>query len=129
MGELVTKPYSTSDGTEYVAYLQHIISECERLTKEGRLPDDGSVLSFFDDVRMITAQVRGDVARAASRGEQQVVSRFQMTRGDHRRLTTMSESVGNLLEILELRGAVALHRTEGSIRAAEAVRTGQFEDG
>jgi hypothetical protein len=128
MGRLVTKPYDPVEGAEYADYLEHISREADRLRREGRLPDNETVMSFFDDVRGVVQQVRDDSSRATARGERQVVTTIQLSSADYRRIMSMSESMGTLLEILEMRQAVDMKRTEGTTRVATAVREGTFLD-
>lgn len=128
MGTLVTQPYDPAEGAEYADYLEHISREADRLRREGRLPDNDTVLSFFDDVRGVISAVREDSSRARSRGEQQVVTTLTLSGADYRRMMSMSESMGTLLEILEMRQAVDMKRTEGTARVATAVREGTFSE-
>ncbi len=128
MGELVTQPYNPAEGTEYADYLEHITREADRLRREGRLPDNETVLSFFDDVGLVIRKVREDASRAAARGDAEVVTRIEMTSADYRRLMSMNESMRTLLEILEMRAAVDMKRTDGTTRVATAVREGTFSE-
>ena len=126
MGQLVTAAYDTAEGQEYIGYLAHVLSECHRLLAEGRLPDNETVASFLDDAQRILEQIRRDVAEATARSQRTVVSHVPMTAAEHARMVTMSESLKNLLEILEFRSAVELRRTDAVGRVAEAVSGGAF---
>lgn len=126
MGKFTTEPYAASDGAEYADYLQHILAESERLQRDGRLPDNEAVLMCFDSARVVMQQVRRDVTAAVARGEKTVVSTLAMTPAEHERMESMGESIGNLLEILELRKAVERRRTEGAGRVAAAVRDATY---
>lgn len=128
MGELVTRPYDPVEGAEYADYLEHISSEGDRLRREGRLPDNDTVLSFFEDVHRVIRQVRDDSTRARAHGEQQVITRIELGAADYRRMMDMSASMGTLLEILEMRQAVDMKRTDGTVRVATAVREGTFTE-
>ena len=124
----MTRPYDPAEGAEYADYLEHISTEADRLRGEGRLPDNDTVLSFFDDVRTVIRRVREDSSRARARGETEVVTRIELGAADYHRMMNMSESMGNLLEILEMRQAVDMKRTDGTVRVATAVREGTFTD-
>lgn len=128
MGQLETKPYDVADGKEYTSYLQHICGEASRLRREGRLPDNEPMLEFFDDVDNVLEQILRDVARADGLGQGQVVTRIDMSAAHYRRLMSMSESLGNLFEILQIRQALDMKRTDGAARVAQAVREGTFTD-
>ena len=128
MGHLETKPYVAAEGVEYADYLEHIARESDRLRVDGRLPDSDGVLEFFDDMRSVLAQVRTDCARAMSFGEQEVVTRIEMSAAHHRRMMNMNESLVSLFEILEMRQVLDLKRTERTARVATAVREGTLSE-
>ena len=128
MGELVTQPYDPAEGAEYADYLEHISREADRLRREGRLPDNDTVMSFFDDVSVVVRKVREDARRGMANGDAQVVTRIELTPADYKRLMSMSESMRNLLEILEMREAIDMKRTDGTARVATAVREGTFSE-
>lgn len=128
MGHLETKPYAAAEGVEYADYLEHIAGEADRLRGDGRLPDNDAVLEFFDDMRTVLRQVRADCARATARGDEQVVTRIEMTAAHHRRMMNMNESLASLFEILEMRQVVDMKRTDRTARVAAAVREGTYTE-
>jgi hypothetical protein len=128
MGHLETKPYDAAEGKDYADYLEHIAGEADRLRRDGRLPDNDAVLEFFDDMRTVLRQVRADSARALASGDRQVVTRIEMTAAHHRRMMDMNESLGSLFEILEMRQAVDMKRTDRTARVATAVREGSYTE-
>ena len=124
---LVTKPYSVADAEEYVEYHARLAAEADRLQAEGRLPDNEAIESFFRDVRQVVSAVQRDASDARVRGQQEVVTRLPMSPADHRRIFGMNESIRSLLEVLEMRQAVELHRTPAVARVADAVTGGTLE--
>ncbi|HVE98536.1 MAG TPA: hypothetical protein VNA12_05085 [Mycobacteriales bacterium] len=126
MGQLVSAPYSTDDGVEYVAYLAHVQSECWRLVDEKRLPGSDELVAFLDSAERVVQQVRRDVAGATAAGDAVVVSTIPMLPAEHARMQNMNDSLRNLLEILEMRQALELNRTPAVARVAEAIMTGTF---
>ncbi len=126
MGFMVTAPYMPADGEEYVAYHRRLAGELARLQGEGRLPDDHGVSGFLADLKRIVSIVASDVTSARSRGETTIVSRFEMTASDFRRRRDMNDSLRNLLEILQMRKAVDMRRTEGAGRVADALGAATF---
>jgi t-SNARE complex subunit (syntaxin) len=127
MGTLTSHDYDVADAQEWCAYLDRITRECRRLILEGRMPDSEGVDAFLSDLAYVLRNVRQDIMTAASRGEATVRSRIELTHEEHKRVVTMSESVLNLLQILEMRGAVVLERTEAVSRVAKALVTGDYE--
>ena len=126
MGTLTSKPYDVAEGVAYCDYLERIIRECRRLMSEGRMPDSDTTDAFLGDVGRIVRQVRLDVATAKSRGSRTVTSAITMTNEEHKRLDSLSESMLNLLQILELRKAVVLDRTDAIGRVASAFAEADF---
>ena len=70
--------------------------------------------------------VKRDVSTASARGEKTTATAISMTAEEHKRLISMSESMLNLLQILEMRKAVILDRTEAVGRVAGAIVGGAF---
>jgi hypothetical protein len=126
MGTLISEPYSVVEGQEYVAYLDRVLGECQRLLREGRLPDAEGIVGFLEDAQPVLQRVRRDVAAATATGETTIRSNVDLTTQEYQRYQTMGESVRNLLEILEMRDALVLNRTESVARVADAFQRGEF---
>ncbi|MCU1588731.1 MAG: hypothetical protein JWN31_2224 [Frankiales bacterium] len=126
MGTMTTLEYDISDGQEWVDYFNRISGECRRLVAEGRMPDTEAVDGFLADSAALLRQVKEDIATARSRGAKTAITAVNLTAEEHRRLIDIRESVLNLLQILEMRGAVQLDRTEGVGRMVAALTTGTF---
>lgn len=129
MGVLTSKPYAVLEGEEYVAYLDQLLVECERLSAEGRLPSDPGVIAWQDDVRGVRDRIRRDVLVARQQGAAdatRVTTALDLTQPEHDRLLAMSESVRNLLEILRFRQAFDLDRSAAAERVAAAMREGDW---
>ncbi|MDP9100568.1 MAG: hypothetical protein M3N21_00220 [Actinomycetota bacterium] len=128
MGFMVTAAYAPADGDEYVAYQRRLDGELARLRAEGRLPDNDSVEAFLDQLRRIVRIIASDVISARSRGETDVVSRFEMTAAEFRSRRDMNDSLRNLLEILQMRQALDMQRTAGAGRVADALGAATFQE-
>jgi hypothetical protein len=123
---MTTLEYDISDGMEWCDYFDRISSECRRLMSEGRMPDTEALDGFLADSSALLRQVRQDVASARARGAKTTVSSISLTSEEYKRLLAMRESVLNLLQILEMRGAVKLDRSEGVGRMVAALTNGPF---
>src|SRR4051812_15994091 len=121
MGTLTSHSYDVAEGLEWCTYLDRIVGECHRLRQEGRLPDSDGVDAFLADLVIVLRKVRGDVNAATSRGERTITTAIPMTSEEHKRIVSMSESILNLLEILEMRKAVVLDRSPAVARVAAAL--------
>jgi hypothetical protein len=126
MGTLTTLEYDISDAQEWTDYFERINRECRRLVTEGRMPDTDALDGFLADSAELLRQVRIDVSAARSRGAKTAVSAITLSKEEYKRLLAMRESVLNLLQILEMRGAVNLNRTEGVGRMVAALTGGPF---
>lgn len=126
MGTLTSDEYAVEEGREWCAYLDRVTKECRRLISEGRVPDSEGLDGFLADSGVVLQQVRMDVASAASRGEQTVRTAVRLSTEEYKRLLNMNESILNLLQILEMRGAVILDRTDAVGRVARAIVGGEF---
>lgn len=126
MGTLTSQPYDVAEGKEWCDYIERVLSECRRLMAEGRMPDSEGIDAFLADVPHVVQQVRRDVTSAAVRGESPIQTSVSMTSEEHKRLISMSESILNLLQILEIRKAVVLDRTPAVGRVAAAIVGGTF---
>jgi hypothetical protein len=126
MGTLISQPYALADGQEYVGYLEHVIAESQRLIAEGRMPSDEGLVAFFEDAQHVLGQVRRDVNAATAAGQPTVQSHVDFTAQEYARYRAMGESARTLLEILALRDALVLNRTEAVARVADAFTGAQF---
>lgn len=126
MGTLSTQPYDVSEGQQWCDYFDRIISECRRLIAAGRMPDTEALDAFLSDSGGVLRQVRQDVVTARARGEQTTTTQVGLTNEEHKRLLAMSESILNLLQILEMRGAVQLDRSEAVGRVAASIVGGSY---
>jgi hypothetical protein len=126
MGTLTSDEYDVEEGREWCAYLDRVTKECRRLIAEGRVPESEGLDGFLADSEVVLQQVRIDVASAASRGEKTITTSVRLTSEEYKRLLSMNESILNLLQILEMRGAVALDRSDAVGRVARAIIGGQF---
>lgn len=126
MGSLTSQPYDVSEGKEYAAYLARVLGDCRQLMADKRLPESEGVLGFLDDAELVMRRVRIDTASAEGRGDATTRTSIAVTADEHQRILTMGESLLNLLEILELRKAINLNRTDAVARVANAFREGVF---
>lgn len=126
MGTLASQPYDVAEGAAYCEYLERITKECRRLMAEGRMPDSDTTDAFLSDVGRIVRQVRIDIGTARATGQKTLRSAVTMTEQEHKRLDSLSESMLNLLQILELRKAVVLDRTDAVGRVAAAFAGAEF---
>jgi hypothetical protein len=126
MGTLTSHPYDVSEGQEYAGYLDHVLTECHRLVREGRVPSDDGILAFLEHAAVVLRRVQADVASAGATGRSTIQSQVPMTPSEHQRYVTMNDSLRSLLEILELRDALALNRTEAVGRVSDAFLSGEF---
>jgi hypothetical protein len=126
MGTLISKPYDVTEGQEYAAYLDRVLGECRRLLREGRLPDGDGIVAFLDDAQLVLQCVRRDVAEAGASAQTTVRSELQLSKQEYDRYQTMGESILTLLQILEMREAVVLNRTESVARVADAFQSGEW---
>ena len=128
MGQLRTAPYDVVEGREYADYLSNMCDECVRLAQVGRLPDTDELAGFLATARQVLSQVSADVGRAESSGDTVVISSIPMSTAEYNRMRSMNDSFRNLLEILEMRQALALNRTPAVGRVADAIQAGTFTD-
>lgn len=126
MGTMTTLEYNVSDGEEWCDYFDRINVECRRLVSEGRMPDTQALDGFLVDSAALRRQVRNDVTVARGRGATTTITEVSLTKEEYKRLIDIRESVLNLLQILEMRGAVKLDRTEGVGRMVAALTTGTY---
>ena len=126
MGTLISQPYALVDGQQYIGYLEHVINESQRLIGEGRMPSDEGLVAFFEDAQHVLGQVRRDVNAATAAGQATVQSHVDFTAQEYSRYRAMGDSARNLLEILEMRDALVLNRTEAVARVADAFRDAEF---
>jgi hypothetical protein len=123
MGTLTSTEYDIDEGEEWCNYFDRISRECRRLVTEGRMPDTDALDAFLADSAAVLRQVRLDVAAARGRGAKTTISQVSLTKEEYQRLIDLRESILNLLQILEMRGAVDLNRTEGVGRVVAALTT------
>jgi hypothetical protein len=126
MGTMTTLEYDISDGQEWCDYFDRIERECRRLVAEGRMPDTAALDGFLADSGELLRQVRHDIVTARGHGATSTTSSITLSTEEYKRLMDMRESVLNLLQILEMRGAVKLDRTEGVGRMVAALTQGPF---
>ena len=126
MGTLTTQPYDVAEGQEWCDYFERLLGECQRLIGEKRVPDTEAMDAFMHDSRLVMQQVRRDVTAARGRGEKTTQTRVDLTKEEHTRMISISDSILNLLLILEMRGAVSLQRSEAVGRVAAAIDAGEF---
>lgn len=126
MGTLTSDAYDVQEGREWCAYVERVSKECRRLIAEGRVPDSEGLDGFLADSGLVLQQVKRDVAAATGRGDKTVRTSVQLSPEEHKRLLNMNESILNLLQILEMRGAVSLDRSDAVGRVAGAIVGGQF---
>jgi hypothetical protein len=126
MGTLTTEPYDVAEGQEWCDYFERLTGECRRLIAEQRMPDTSEIDLFLSDSTVVMQQMRHDITLAKATGQKTLQSSVPLTAEEHKRLLTISDSVLNLLLILEMRGAVELQRTEGVARVAAAIDAGAF---
>jgi hypothetical protein len=126
MGTLSTNEYDVAEAKQWCDYLDRIVGECRRLMTEKRVPESDTLDAFLEDSEVVLRTVKRDVSAAAARGDITARTDISMTSEEHKRLVSMSESMLNLLQILELRKAVVLDRTEAVGRVAAAIVGGTF---
>lgn len=126
MGMLTTLEYDVSDGEEWIAYFTRIEGECRRLVSEGRMPDTEALDGFLRDSTDLVRQVRHDVAAARQRGASTTTTSLSLSKEEYKRLIEIREHVLNLMQILEMRGAMKLDRSEGVGRMVAAITNGPY---
>ncbi|MCU1588568.1 MAG: hypothetical protein JWN31_2061 [Frankiales bacterium] len=126
MGTLTTQPYDVAEGQEWCDYFERLLGECQRLIGEKRMPATDGLDAFLHDSNLVMHQIRRDVVAARGRGEKTTATAVDLTNEEYRRLMSISESILNLLLILEMRGAVSLQRSEAVGRVAAAIDAGAF---
>ena len=126
MGTLTSHEYDVADAQEWCDYFDRISGECRRLVSEGRMPDTDALDAFLADSAAVLIQVKKDIGDARGRGAKSTRTSVSLSNEEHKRLLAMRESVLNLLEILEMRGAVKLDRTDGVARTVAALTTGTY---
>lgn len=117
---LTTQPYLPADGREFLDYMPGVIQEMARLQGEGRVPNDEGVEGMLMFWRRAAAQVRMDVSKAGA-SNQPITTSLPMTVGEYQRIWAMFDTIYPLLEILEIRGAVDMRRSEGVNRVVDAL--------
>ena len=126
MGTLTTEPYDVAEGQEWCDYFERLITQCRRLIGEGRVPDTTGLDAFLAESAQVMHQVRRDVTAARAKGLATTRTVATMTTEEHKRMLSVSDSILNLLQILEMRGAVSLQRTDAVARVAAAIDAGAF---
>jgi hypothetical protein len=119
-----TQPYVPDDGREFGQYMQVVMKSMDRLRTDGRVPDDPGMDTLLAFWRAVTTQVKKDVDRADSVSQRPITTTLPMTAAEHQRIWAMFDTLYPLLEILEIRGAVDLRRTEGVTRVIDALYGG-----
>ena len=126
MGTLTSHEYDIADAQEWCDYFERVSVECRRLVSEGRMPDTDALDAFLADSAAVRIQVQKDIAAARGRATKTTSTAVSLSNEEYKRLISMRESVLNLLEILEMRGAVNLDRSEGVGRMVAALTSGEF---
>lgn len=126
MGTLNTVEYDVAEAKQWCDYLDRVVGECRRLMTEKRVPESETLDAFLEDSKVVLRTVKRDVSAAMGRGEKTSRTAISMTAEEHKRLLSMSESMLNLLQILEIRKAVVLDRTDAVGRVAAAIVGGTF---
>ncbi len=121
---LKSQPYLPSEGAEFVEYMERVNTSVAELRAEGRVPDDPGIDSLLELWRVVTAQVKADVAAAGPGADAPMTSTIPMTEAEFKQSSAMFETFYQLLRILEMRGAINLRRTDGVTKVAMAVYEG-----
>lgn len=125
MPTFTTQPYQPQDAKEFLDYMQRIMGEMARLQGEGRVPDDHGTNALLTFWRNVIAQVRTDVGNVGAASRKPITSSLPMTEAEYQRTWAMYDTFLQLLQILELRGAVDLDRgSEGAMRVINALYKG-----
>ena len=126
MGTLVSKDFDVDEAQEWCEYLTRVTRDCHRLIDEGRIPATDELAAFLNDTQLVLGKVKSDVNAARAGGLKTTHSRIDMSPEEHRRIFSMNDSLLNLLQILEMRGAIKLDRTPAVGRVADALAQGSF---
>ena len=124
MATFTTQPYQPEDASEFLDYMQRMMAEMMRLQHEGRVPDDTGTNNLLAFWRTLIAQVRTDVAKVGVASKKPITSSIPMTEAEYKRNWAMYDTFLQLLQILDMRGAVDLEATDGVMRVIGAMYKG-----
>jgi hypothetical protein len=121
-----SQPYQPADAKEFLDYMQRMMGEVSRLQREGRIPDDAGTNNLLDFWRMMVSHVRSDVGKASPSSTKPLTTSWEMSEAEYQRTWAHYDTILSLLEILDLRGAVKLEATPGTMRVIQALYKGSF---
>jgi hypothetical protein len=124
MSTFTSQPYLPQDASDFLDYMQRMMGEIARLQVEGRVPDDTGTNNLLAFWRTLIAQVRKDIARVGVGSETEITSSIPMTEAEYKRNWAMYDTFLQLLQILDLRGAVDLEANDGVMRVIGAMYKG-----
>ncbi len=124
MSTFTTQPYLPEDASQFLDYMQRMMVEMMRLQHEGRVPDDNGTNNLLAFWRTLIAQVRTDVAKVGAASRKPITSSIPMTEAEYKRNWAMYDTFLQLLQILDMRGAVDLEATDGVMRVISAMYKG-----
>lgn len=128
MPTFTTQPYQPEDAAEFIDYMQRMMGEMLRLQHEGRVPDDVGMNHLLTFWRALTGQVRIDVAKVGAASKKPITSSLPMTEAEYKRNWAMYDTFLQLLQILDMRGAVNLEATDGVMRVIGAMYKGTLAE-
>jgi hypothetical protein len=127
MPTFTTQPYQPQDAAEFLDYMQRMMGEMARLQREGRVPDDVGTNSLLMFWRTMVAQVRTDLGNVGIASKKPITSSLSMSESEYQRNWAQYGTFLQLLQILDLRGAVKLEASDGVMRVITALYKGTLE--
>jgi hypothetical protein len=126
MGALTTLPYLPEDGPAFIEYMEDLIQKTAQMQDEGRVPRDDHVRDFLDFWRAVVHRVRTDLSSPNTRPETPRTTQIPMTESEYKSVRSLLDPINSLIVVLEVAGAIELHRTDAALRIVKAVYRGTF---
>jgi hypothetical protein len=127
MSQFTTQPYQPEDGPAFIEYMEDLIWKTERLQDEGRIPNDDKVRDFLDFWRTVVHRIRTDLRSPETRPGKPRTTQISMTETEYKSVRGLLDPINSLIVVLEVAGAIELHRTDEAMRVVKAVYRGEFE--
>jgi hypothetical protein len=127
MGQLLTQEYLPEDGPAFIDYMEDLIQKTEEMQEAGRVPQDENVRTFLDFWRTVVQRIRLDLRNPQTRPQKPHRTLIPMTASEYKAIWNLLDPINSLIVVLEVSGAIELHRTEAAMRVLKAVYRGDFE--
>jgi hypothetical protein len=127
VGHLTTQPYAAEDAPAFIDYMDDLLIKTERLQDEGRVPNDDNVRDFLDFWRSVVHLVKVDMHSPGTTPETMRSTRIPMTEAEYKATWSLLDPINSLIVVLEVGGAIELHRTDAALRVVKAVYRGVYE--